>query len=180
MGSTTFILFMSVEQKDITLPILNWMDDKNKIWSLLENARDRQSQNILFELSEKYGNHFYDIVAVKDRCNLQSLDFLDLDLLEDETGTTLQNTKLVSAIHSITIIIDELLCSSDKLYCLPIGHTINKENMQKAFSSSKIHHNLDLGNYDEEGLFIILKALLLVMTDALVNNKVFVYIKFTV
>ena len=66
------------------------------------------------------------------------------------------------------------------LYCLPIGYTTNKGRMQKAFENSEIYHNVDLDSYEEEGLFIVLKTLLLVMTDALVNNTVFVYTKYTV
>ena len=50
--------------------------------------------------------------------------------------------------------------------------------MQKAFDASKIAQNVDLGDYEEEGLFMFTKALLLVMTDVLVNNKVFVYITY--
>ena len=56
--------------------------------------------------------------------------------------------------------------------------------MREAFEKSKVCHNVNLDDYNidsyyQEGLFIILKSLLLVMTDALVNNKVFVYIMWT-
>ena len=51
--------------------------------------------------------------------------------------------------------------------------------MREAFEKSEIYHHVDLDSYEEEGLFIILKSLLIVMTDALANNKVFVYIKWT-
>jgi len=52
--------------------------------------------------------------------------------------------------------------------------------MQIAFNNSEVYNNVELDSYEEEGLFIILKSLLSVMTDALVNNKVFIYIQFTV
>ena len=83
MGSRTYVLFIAVNQKDIILPILDWINGDNGIWQLFEYARDCKSQDVLFELSEKHGNHFYDILKVIDRCNLKSLDFLNLDILED-------------------------------------------------------------------------------------------------
>lgn len=179
MGSRTSILFMAVDQKDVTLPISDWMNSENNIWQLFESARDKKSQNNLFSLTGKHGRHLDDILRVKDRCKLKSLDFLDLDILESNSGTTLHGIELVSAIRSMTIIIDELLNAVDQLSCLPIGHKSDQDRMQKAFEDSKIYHDVDLDGYYEEGLFILLKSILWVMNDALVNNKVLVYIKYS-
>ena len=107
------------------------------------------------------------------------MKFLDINILKDGTGTTFQGIELIPVIRSITIVIDELLKAVDPLWCLPNGYKNSKENMQEAFNKSGIYHDVDLDSYNREGLFIILKSLLLVMTDALVNNKVFVYIKCT-
>jgi len=53
--------------------------------------------------------------------------------------------------------------------------------IQKAFKNLEVYNNVDLDDYEEEGLFfIILNSLLLVITDTLINNKVFIYIQFTV
>ena len=46
--------------------------------------------------------------------------------------------------------------------------------MQQAFEKSEVYNDVDLDSYEEEGLFIILKSLLSV------NNKIFIYIQFTV
>ena len=177
MGSTTCMLFMAVNQNDITLPILDWMNDD--IWKLFEDARDNKSQIKLFDLSGRHGCHFYDILNIVERCNLKPLKFLDIDILREESGTVLKDIELISAIRSLTIVMDELLKAVDPLYCLPNGYKNSKENMQEAFNKSEIYHDVHLDSYDREGLFIILKPLLLVMTDALANNKVFVYIKWT-
>lgn len=178
MGSRTYMLFMAVSQNDITLPILDWMNDDN-IQKLFENTRDNKSQKKLYDLSGKHGRHFYDILNVVERCNLESLYFLDIDMLEDESGTTFQGIELIPVIRSLTMVIDELLEAVDSLYCLPNGYKNSKDAMREAFNKSEIYHDVDLDSYDREGLFIILKPLLLVMTDALANNKVFVYIKWT-
>ncbi|MEM8721352.1 MAG: hypothetical protein AAGE84_18990 [Cyanobacteria bacterium P01_G01_bin.39] len=180
MGSRTSIIFTAVEREIISLPILDWTNKDNGIWRLFENARDNKFRGELFELSGRHGRHFHDILTVKDRCKLHSLDFLELDILEDERGAALQDTELISVVRSLTIIIDELLNAVDPLYCLPTGHIASKDNMYTAWLNSKIDQNVDLDYYEESGLFIILKTLLLVATNALVNNKVFVYIQFTV
>jgi len=52
--------------------------------------------------------------------------------------------------------------------------------IQKAFKNLEVYNNVDLDDNEEEGLFFIIKSLLLVMTDALISNKVFIYIQFTV
>lgn len=179
MGSRTSIMFMSVSSTDISLPISDWTKDNHDVWKLFEDARDHQ-KNILYDLHGKHGRHFYDILQVKDRCNLKSLDFLSLDILEDEKATILTGVELIPAIRSLTIIIDELLSAIDPLICLSIGRKIDKQKMQIAFDSSEAYNNVELDSYEEEGLFIILKSLLFVMTDALVNNKVFIYVQFTV
>ncbi len=172
-------MFMSVNPTDISLPISDWTKDNYDVWKLFEDARDRKSNNVLYDLSGKNGRHFYDIVHVRDRCNLKSLDFLSLDILEDEKGASLIGIELIPAIRSLTIIIDELLSPIDPLYCLSVGRKIDKQKMQIAFDNSEVYNKVYLDSYEEEGLFIILKSLLSVMTDALVNNKVFVYIQFT-
>ena len=130
-------------------------------------------------MSGRHGCHFYDILNVIERCNLKSLKFLDIDIIEDESGTTFYGIELIPVIRSLTIVIDEFVKAVDPLYCLPNGYKNSKENMQEAVENSVIYHDVDLDSYEEEGLFIILKSLLLVMTDALANNKVFVYIKWT-
>ena len=173
-------MFMSVNPMDITLPILDWTKDNYDVWKLFEDARDSKTKNLLYYLSGKHGLHFYDIVHVRDRCNLKSLDFLSLDILEDRKGTTLRGIELMPAIRSLTVIADELLSAINTLNCLSIGRDIDKYKMLKAFEKSEVYNDVDLDSYEEEGLFIILKSLLSVMTDALVNNKVFVYIKYTV
>lgn len=182
MGSITSVIFMSVNPTDITLaiPISDWTKNNHNVWKLFEEARDRKTKNVLYNLTGKHGLHFYDILRIKDRCHLKSLDFLSLDILKDEKGVILKGIELISAICSLTIIIDELLNTIDTLDCLPTGRKTDKHKMQKAFENSEVHNDVNLNSYEEEGLFIILKSLLSVMTDALVNNKVFVYIKFTV
>ena len=172
------MLFMAISKKVITLPILDWMNDDN-VQKLFEDALNNKSQIELFDLSGKYGLHFYDILNIVKRCNLESLYFLDIDILKDESGTTLQGIELIPVIRSLTMVIDELLVAVDSLYCLSNGSKTNKDNMREAVENSEIYHDVDLNSYEEEGLFIILKSLLLVMTDALANNKVFVYIKWT-
>ena len=179
MGSRTYMIFMSVNLTDISLSIVDWTKDDRNVWKLFEDARDRKTKDVLYNISGKCGYHLQDILKVKDRCNLSSLDFLSLDVLEDERGATLKSSELRPAIRSLAIIIDELLSAVDTLDCLYNGSTINKDKMRIAFEKSEVYHDVDLDRYDEEGLFIVLKSLLSVMTDALVNNKVFVYINFT-
>ena len=174
------MLFMAVDQKDITLPVSDWLDENNGIWQLFEDARDCKKCNILYDLNGKHGHHFYDIIHVINRCNLKSLNFLSLDILEDEKGAILTGIELIPIIRSLTIIIDELLSHANPLNCLSVGREIDEQKMQIAFDNSEAYRKVDLDYYEEEGLFIILKSLLSVMTDALVNNKVFVYIQFTV
>ena len=171
---------MTVNPTDISLPISDWTKDNYDVWKLFEDARDSKTKNLLYDLSGKHGRHFYDIVHVRDRCNLKSLDFMSFSILEDEKGATLIGIELIPAIRSITIIIDELFSPIDPLCCLSVGREIDKQKMQIAFDNSEVYDNVDLDSYEEEGLFIILKSLLSVMTDALVDNKVFVYIQFTV
>ena len=178
MSYRTYMLFMAVSREDITLPILDWINNDN-VSKLFEYDINNKSQTKLFDLSGRGGHHFYDILNVIERCNLKSLKFLDLDILEDGSGTALKDIELISAIRSLTIVIDELLKAVDPLWCLPNEYKNSKDAMREAFEKSEIYHNLDLDSYEREGLFIILKSLLLVMTDALVNNKVFVYIKWT-
>ena len=178
MGHRIYTLFMAVNKTDITLPVSNWLDNSN-IWKLFEDARDRQSDNILFQLHGKSGLHLLDILQVVDRCDLNSLKFLNLDLLESDRGTILQGYELVVAIRSLTIIISELLNTFEPLICLYIGSHATQESMTEAFNNSQIFlGDLDLDPYQEEGLFILLKSLLWVMNDALVNNKLFVYFMF--
>ena len=180
MGSITSIIFMSVNLTDITLPVMDWTKNNHDVWKLFEDIDNPKTKSVLYNITGKHGYHFYDILKVKERYNLKSLDFLSLDILENKKGAILQGTKLISAIRSLTVIIDELLNTTDILDCLPIGRGTDKDKMQKAFEHSKVCNDVNLDSYEEEGLFIILKSLLLVMTDALVNNKVFVYIQFTV
>lgn len=80
---------------------------------------------------------------------------------------------------------DELLKAVNPLWCLSSEYKNSEENMREAFENSEIHHNVNLDDYNidsyyQQGLFIILKSLFWAMTDALINNKVFVYIKWTV
>ena len=146
---------------------------------ILPSKKHGKSQTKLFGLSGRGGNHFYDILKVVERCNLKPLKFLDIDIIKEGSGTVLKDIELIFAIHSLTVVIDELLKAIDPLWCLPNGYKNSKDAMEEAFEKSEIYHNLDLDSYDREGLFITLKSLLLVMTDALANNKVFVYIKWT-
>jgi|GEM_PF-3127844 len=178
MGHTVSTFFMAANKTDITLPVLNWLEDSD-IWKIFEDARNRQSDNILFRLYGKSGRHLNDILQVIARCRLESLNFLGLDLLESDPGTILQGYELVVAIRSLTIVIDELLSTIDPLICVYVGNTVNRESMLKAFDNSQIDRDLDIGSYQEEGLFILLKSLLWVMNDALANNKLFVYFMFT-
>ncbi|MEL6440552.1 MAG: hypothetical protein AAFQ80_14995 [Cyanobacteria bacterium J06621_8] len=178
MGSTTSMMFMAVDREHITLPIVDWMANNN-IWQLFEDAHNCKSQYTLFQINERHGAHFNDIIEIRNRCNLRYLDFLDMDILEDGKGTILEDLGLISTIHSITIIFNELFNAIDNLWCLSDGHKSSKDKMKKALRKSQVYHNMDLANYEEEGLFMMLKALLLVMNDALVNDKVFIYIKYT-
>ena len=178
MGYRVYTFFMAVDRTDITLPVTNWLDNSN-IWKLFEDARDRKSDNILFQLYGKSGRHLNDILQVVARCNLESLNFLGLDLLESDRGTIIEGLELASAIRSLNIVIDELLNAIDPLSCVCIGNRVTKESMLEAFNNSQIDRDLDLGSYEEEGLFILLKSLLWVMNDVLVNNKLFVYFMFS-
>jgi len=180
MGSRTSMLFMTADRKDITLPIVDWLDNSG-IWQLFEDSKAGRTQNTLFDISGKYGLHHHDILGVINRRNLNDLDFLDLDILTtDGTGTILQNVELFAPIRSLTIVIEELLSTVDSLYCLPGGEENNRDNMLKAFENSELENDIDLDYYGEEGLFVIIKALLWAMNDALINNKVFIYTQFTV
>ena len=174
------MLFISVDREEIALPILDWLDDNDNIWKLFEE-RDRQPHNSLFTFTERHGNYFYDIINIVQRYNLESLNFLDIDMLEDGLGTILQNSELLSAIRSLTIVRDRLLDCSEPLTCLPIGYENSKEKMRIAFENSEADYKVNLNDCEEsKGLFIFLKSFLFSMTDAVVNNKIFIYIKYTV
>ena len=180
MGFRTSILIMTAERKDITLPIIDWLDNDNGIWRLFEDAKEGRSSNT-FYISGKSGRHHQDILKVTNRCNLNALNFLDLDILAaDGTGTILQSTDLLAPIRCLTIVVEELLKATDSLYCLPVGQESSTDSMLKAWENSEIDNDVDLDYYEEEGLFVILKALLLSTNDALVNNKVFIYMQWTV
>ena len=172
------MLFMTVDRQDITLPVADWFDNSS-LWGLFEEAKAGKSANILFDISGKSGRHYQDILKVVNRCNLDALDFLALDLLEKNgTGATLQSRDLLAPIRSLYIVIEELHKAVDSLWCMS-NRRENSANLLEAFENSKIDNDVDLDYYETEGLFVILKALLWAMTDALTNNKVFLYVQWT-
>lgn len=171
MGNRILVMLMGVERKDITLPIVDWM--QGDVGNLLDNACDNKPESGLFMLSGR-GHHLYDICIVRDRCGLKSLNFLD-----DEC-TTLQGTDLIPAIRSLTIIIDELLSAVDELSCMYIGHINDPKSMQIAFHESIIYHDVNLDDEGKRGLFLLVKSILVVMTDALAKNKLFLYINYLI
>lgn len=101
MGHTVYVMFIAVDPEDITLPIVDWMQDD--ISDLIGNALDNRPESGLFTLTERRGYHLYEILNIKDRYDLDDLDFL-----EDEC-VTLQGNEFLPAIRTLTVIIDKLL-----------------------------------------------------------------------
>lgn len=173
MGNNILVMFIAVEKNNLTLPIKDWMNDKD-IGDLLQKAHDNLPESGLFEILGR-GHQLYDIFSIRDRCGLKDLNFLNLEC------ATLKGIELISTICSLTIILDELLSAVDELSCISLQEKNDKEKMQIAFEQSAIYHDIiDWDSEGRHGLFLFIKALLLVMSEALASNKVFLYINYLI
>ena len=166
MSNPTLVMFLAVERQTLTLPIKDWMSE---IRDLLQEAYDNRPQS-RFCIASGRGSRFYDILSIRDRCNLEGLDFLNSEC------STVRGVKLVSAIRSLTIVIDELLNNLDNWYYTKIKNT-SKENLLASFEKATISYDINWKN-GEDAVFSFIKTLITVMSDALTNDKVFLFINY--
>ena len=116
------------------------------------------------------GYEFYDILNIRERCNLKDLSFLDSEC------STLQGLELAAAIRSSTIAIDELLNNFDNLKSIKIKNK-SKEAILLSFKTAAVNYNIQWNN-EENDLFSFVKTLVYVMSDALANNNIFLFVNY--
>ena len=173
MANTVYVLFIAVEN-DIVLPIRDWTKD---VSDLLQNAYDNLPTSGLICKGGRRGKPLCALIELRDFFRLPGLSFLG------SVCTTLQELEIVIAIQSLTKIVEALLSGNEAVKDIITNLFFGTEevNYQKrideSFTSSKIDTEYDWESEPEYALFSLIKALLLVMTDALVNNKVFLYVE---
>ena len=97
--------------------------------------------------------------------------------------TTLQELEIVTAIQSLTKIVEALLSNNEIVKGIITElffgseEVIYQKRIGESFAESEIYTEYDWENEPEYALFSLIKALLFVMTDALMNNKVFLYVE---
>ena len=174
MATTVYVLFIAVEKHDIVLPIKDWTQD---ISDLLQNAHDNLPESGLICQGGRRGRPLCALIELRDYYSLPGLSFLG------SVCTTLQELEIVTAIQSLTKIIEALISNNKTVQSIITDLFFGTEevNYQKrideSFTASKIYTEYDWESEPEYALFSLIKALLLVMTDALVNNKIFLYVQ---
>ena len=106
MSNPTLAMFLAVERQKLTLPVKKWTSE---IGDLLQEAHDNRPQS-QFCIASGRGHGFYDILNIRDCCNLEGLDFLNSKCF------TLEGEELVSPIGSLNVIINELLNNLNNWY----------------------------------------------------------------
>ena len=131
MGNPILIMFVAVEAKTLALPVTAWNDD---IGNILQKAfEDLPASELCMAIGR--GWQFYDILDTRNRCNLKGLNFLDCEC------SILQGLELVEAIHSLTIVIDELLNNFEQFNSVSAENK-NKTSMMKAFADATINFDI--------------------------------------
>lgn len=176
MASSVMVLFMAVEKKEISLPIKDWTID---LKDLLEKAHDNLPESRLICTGGRGGRPLYVLREIKNYYKLPGLSFIN------KVCTTLQGTELVIAIQSLTIILNKFLCGNEVAKNIVMTYIFGTEEidylpyMKKSFAESEVYQIQDL-DWESEGiyvLFCLVKALIFVLSDALANNKIFLYIE---
>ena len=173
MANTVYVLFIAVEN-EIVLPIRDWTKD---VGDLLQDAHDNLPTSGLICQGGREGRPLCALIELRDFCSLPGLSFLG------SVCTTLQELEILIAIQSLTKIIEVLLCDRKTVKSIITNLFFGSEqtNYQKrideSFTESEIYTEYDWESEPEYALFSLIKALLFVMTDALVNNKVFLYVE---
>ena len=174
MADTVLVLFIAVEKQNVVLPVKNWTKD---IGNLLQNAHDDLPKSGLICRGGRKGRLLLALIKLRDFCKLPGLSFFG------NVCTTLQELEIVTAIQSLTKIVEALLSNNEivKGIITELFFGSQEVNYQKrigeSFVESKIHTQYDWESEPEYALFSLIKALLFVMTDALVNNKLFLYVE---
>ena len=173
MANTVYVLFIAVEN-DLVLPIRDCSKD---VSDLLQNAYDNLPTSGLICKGGRREKPLCALIELRDFFRLPGLSFLG------SVCTTLQELEIVTAIQSLTKIIEALISNNKTVQSIITDLFFGTEevNYQKlideSFTASKIYTEYDWEDEPEYALFSLIKALLLVMTDALVNNKVFLYVE---
>jgi hypothetical protein len=173
VANTVYVLFIAVEN-DLVLPIRDWTKD---VGDLLQNAHDNLPTSGLICQGGRRGRPVCALIELRNFCRLPGLSFLG------SVCTTLQELEIVIAIQSLTKIVEVLLSNNKAVKNIIIKLFFGSEetNYQKriaeSFTASEIYTEYDWESEPEYALFSLIKALLFVMTDALVNNKVFLYVQ---
>ena len=174
MATTVLVIFIAVEKHDIVLPIKDWTKD---VGDLLQNAHDNLPESGLICQGGRRGRPVCALIELRDFFRLPGLSFLG------SVCTTLQELEIVTAIRSLTKIVEALLSGNEAVKDIITNLFFGTEevNYQKriseSFTESEIYTEYDWESEPEYALFSLIKALLLVMTDALVNNKIFLYVQ---
>lgn len=174
MASTVVIFFMTVACQDITLPINDWSKD---VGDLFQQAYDSLPDSGLIHTGGRRGIPLYALIEIRNFYKLKGLSFLGQDC------TALQGLELVTAIQTLTIIIDKLLSNNETIKSiiadfLGITQEIDyQQRMSESFAESTIGDEYDWESEPEYALFSLIKALIFVMSEALVKNEFFLYLE---
>ena len=174
MATNIMVIFIAVEKQDVVLPIKDWTKD---VGDLLQNAHDNLPKSGLICQGGRRGRPLIALIELRDVCKLPGLSFLG------NVCATLQELEIVAAIQSLTKIVETLLSDNEivKGMITKLFFGSKQANYRKrigeSFAESEIYIEYDWESEPEYALFSLIKALLFVMTHALVNNKLFLYVE---
>ena len=90
--------------------------------------------------------------------------------------STLEGAELIPAIRSLNLIVDELLNNLNSWYYTNTKN-ISKESLLESFEKATVNYDIDWQD-GENAVFSLIKTLISVMNDALINNKVLLFINY--
>ena len=164
---------MTVSRQNITLPINDWSKD---VGDLFQRAYDSLPDSGLIHTGGRRGKPLYALIEIRNFYKLNGLSFLGQDC------TALQGLELVTAIQTLTIIIDKLLSNDETTKNIVVYFGITQEidyqqRMSESFAESTIGDDYDWESEPEYALFSLIKALTFVMSEALRKNDFFLYLE---
>lgn len=176
MAASVMVLFMAIEKNKIVLPVKDWIED---LGDFVSDAYENRIESGLICISGRQGRPLYILSEIRDFYQLPGISFLNTEC------ATLHNFELITAIQSLTITIDKLLSGDANAKNLVDKYIFGSQkidyipHMEKFFAQSTIPttQNLDWEDGDTYVLFCLIKALIFILSDALANNKIFLYIE---
>ena len=149
MANTVYVLFIAVEKHNIVLPIRDWSKD---VSDLLQDAHNNLPTSGLICQGGRRGRPLCALIELRDFCRLPGLGFLG------SVCTTLQELEIVTAIQSLTKIIEALISNNKTVKSIIIDLFFGTEeaNYQKrigeSFTASEIYTEYDWENEPEYAL----------------------------